>query len=96
MLTEVRFQLSGCDGQYLVLVPAYVNDKGPYDFILDTGAGISLVSPRLAGHLGIAATGSEERFGAGGKVKVSLGKIESLAIGEARLELDQVRISDEL
>ncbi len=97
MLTEVGFQLAGCDGeQPLIVVPTYVNDKGPYDFILDTGAGISLVSSALAHRLGITAMDSEERTGAGGKIKVLLGRVRSLAIGEARLGLDQVRISDEL
>jgi hypothetical protein len=56
MLTEVKFRMAGCGEQQLIIVPAYVNGNGPYDFI----------------------------------------KVESLAIGDARLPLDQVRISAEL
>ena len=93
MFTEVSFRLTGCG---LISVPGYVNDTGPYDFTVDTGAGVSLISPRLAHQLEIVATGSEYRTGAGGQVEVALGKVQSLAIGEARLELDQVGISDEL
>lgn len=93
MFTEVSFRLMGCG---LISVPGYINDIGPYDLTVDTGAGVSLISPRPAQLLEIAATGSEYRTGAGGRVEVALGKVQSLAIGEARLELDQVRISDDL
>lgn len=83
MLAEVGFRLAGTENP-LILIPASVNERGPYEFILDTGAGMSLVSPRLADVLGIVATGSRESVGAAGRVSVSLGRVDSLAVGAAR------------
>lgn len=83
MFAEVSFRLAGGENP-LLLVPATVNDRGPYTFILDTGAGASLLSPRLADELGVVANGSKEGTGAGGKVTVALSSLDSLAIGEAR------------
>jgi predicted aspartyl protease len=95
MMTEANFRLAG-GAQPLMLVPAFVNGKGPCEFILDTGAGITLLTAELARQLGITPTESKEGMGAGGKVKVSLGKVASLAIGEARIEALQVAITPEL
>jgi predicted aspartyl protease len=83
MFAEVGFRLVGGDNP-LILVPANVNDRGPYEFILDTGAGTSLISPRLADRLGIAGTSSRDGAGAGGRVSVSLATASSLAVGGAR------------
>jgi predicted aspartyl protease len=82
LLAEVGFRLAGTDDP-LILIPASVNERGPYEFILDTGAGMSLVSPRLAAGLGIATDGSREGAGAGGRVTVAIGRVESLAVGAA-------------
>jgi predicted aspartyl protease len=95
MLTEINFRLLG-GAQPLIIVPAHVNGRGPFEFILDTGAGTSLLSPELAQWLGITPTESKEGAGAGGKVKVSLGRVESLAIGRAKIENVQVAITDEI
>ena len=40
----------------LLLVPVLVKGKGPYDFVLDTGASATLLAPTLAEHLGLSAT----------------------------------------
>src|SRR5205085_11082323 len=95
MPTEVKFRLAG-GAQPLILVPASVNGDGPHEFILDTGAGLSLLTPELAEHLGVKATESKEGMGAGGKVTISLGVAESLSIGQARIESVQVGITDEV
>ncbi|MBI1729075.1 aspartyl protease family protein [Candidatus Acetothermia bacterium] len=95
MMTEASFRLAG-GAQPLMLVPAFVNGKGPYEFILDTGAGTSLLTSELARQLGITPTETKEGMGAGGKVKVSLGKVESLAIGQAKIKEIQVAITEEL
>lgn len=95
MLTEVNFRLAG-GAQPLILVPASVNNDGPHEFILDTGAGISLLTPELAERVGVAVTESKEGMGAGGKLTISLGVAESLSIGEANAENVQVAITSEL
>ncbi|MEW6733965.1 MAG: aspartyl protease family protein [Acidobacteriota bacterium] len=95
MNTEVDFRLAGGQ-QPLILLPTFVNKKGPYQFILDTGAGTSLLAPQLAENLGVAITETKEGTGAGGKLKVSLGNVESLAIGDAELNNVQVAITDDI
>jgi hypothetical protein len=43
---KVKFRLAG-DAQPLILLPVQVNGDGPFEFILDTGAGTSLLSSDL-------------------------------------------------
>ena len=93
MTSLVKFNLAGNE-QPLILVPVFVNKKGPFEFILDTGAGTSLLSTELAQRLGINEGESKEAMGAGGKVKVILSQVESLAIGAATLENVQIAITD--
>ena len=95
MFAEVPFRLAGGDNP-LILIPAMVNDRGPYEFILDTGAGTSLVSKRLAGSLGLIATGMREGAGAGGRVQVELASLDSLTVGGARREPMPVAITAEV
>ena len=95
MFAEVGFRLAGGDNP-LILIPASVADRGPYEFILDTGAGISLLSPRLADEFGLVATGSKQGTGAAGKVTVALASVASLAVGQARRAPMSIAITAEM
>src|SRR5436309_5233870 len=88
-----KFRLAG-GAQPLILLPVRVNDRGPFDFILDTGAGTSLLSSELAKELGTKIIGSKDGQSAGGKVSVSLGKVDSMAVGEAKLNDVDVGVVD--
>ena len=90
---KIKFRLAG-GTQPLILLPTRVNGAGPFDFILDTGAGTSLLSTELAQQLKIKVLGTKEGQSAGGKVSVSLAKVESLAIGQAKIEDVEVGIVD--
>jgi predicted aspartyl protease len=90
---RVKFRLPG-GAQPLILVPVHVNGEGPFEFILDTGAGTSLLSPELAKQLGAEILASKNGQTAGGSVSVSLAKVKSLAVGEAKLEDAEVGIVD--
>ena len=83
--TRVKFRLAG-GAQPLILLPVHVNDRGPFDFILDTGAGTSLLTPERAKELDVQIVGSKEGQSAGGKVAVSLAKADSLAVGDIRVQ----------
>lgn len=83
--TKVKFRLAG-GAQPLILLPVHVNGRGPFDFILDTGAGTSLLTPELAKELNVEIIGAKEGQSAGGKVAVSLAKADSLGVGELRME----------
>src|SRR5882672_10690080 len=89
----VKFRLGG-GAQPLILLPVHVNNRGPFDFILDTGAGTSLLSSELAKQLELKVIGSKEGQSAGGKVSVSLAKVDTLVVGETRLDDVDVGIVD--
>ena len=91
--SKVKFRLAG-GAQPLILLPIHVNDGGPFDFILDTGAGTSLLSSELAKQLGVKIISSKEGHTAGGKVAVSLAKVHSLAVGETKLDDVDVGVVD--
>src|SRR5262249_23645317 len=91
--STVKFRLTG-GAQPLILIPVRVNDRGPFEFILDTGAGTSLLSSELAKELEIKNLGSKEGEGGGGKIAVSLAKVGSLAVGEMRFQNVDVAIVD--
>src|SRR6267378_3202387 len=90
---KIKFRLAG-GAQPLILVPVHVNDRGPFDFILDTGAGTSLLASDLAKELELKTISSKEGQSAGGKVSVSLSKVDSLAAGKAKLGDVDVGIVD--
>jgi predicted aspartyl protease len=90
---SVRFRLAG-GAQPLILIPVEVNDHGPFDFILDTGAGTSLLSTQLADKIKVKVLGSKQGQSAGGAVSVSLAKAGSVSVGEARLTDVDVGIVD--
>ena len=91
--SKTKFRLAG-GAQPLILLPVHVNERGPFDFILDTGAGTSLLSSDLATELDVKTIGSKEGQSAGGKVSVSLAKIDSLAVSETKLDNVDVGIVD--
>src|SRR6476646_11852036 len=82
---RLKFRLAG-GAQPLILLPVEVNGEGPFDFILDTGAGTSLLSSDLAKKLKIKIISTKEGQSAGGKISVSLAKVDSLAVGQAKLD----------
>ena len=90
---EHAFKLAKPD-KPLVLLETMVNGKGPYRFVLDTGAGMTMISPQLAKTLEVKRDETQKGVGAGGKIKVHFGTLESLAIGETRLEGLKVGIMD--
>src|SRR6266702_2424936 len=92
-LNSNKFRLAGGE-QPLILLPVHVNDRGPFDFILDTGAGTSLLSSELAKQLEAKVIGSKEGQSAGGKVSVSLAKVDSISVGETKLHDVDVGIVD--
>ncbi|HWY40081.1 MAG TPA: retropepsin-like aspartic protease [Chthoniobacterales bacterium] len=91
--SKIGFRLAG-GAQPLILLPVQVNDRGPFDFILDTGAGTSLLSTEVAKKLDIKVIGSKEGQSAGGNVSVSLAKVDSLTVAETKVEDVDVGIVD--
>lgn len=62
------------------VVSVQVNDKGPFDMVLDTGAQVSLLAPALAGQLGLAPMKSDMHIaGATGAVAARVYPVDHLA-----------------
>jgi predicted aspartyl protease len=78
--------VSGAGGARLVLVPVYIQSRGPYDFALDTGAARSLVDSRVANQLRLPSTGTEQAVtGISGtseatRVRVSSWRVDSVEL----------------
>jgi predicted aspartyl protease len=92
---SVQFRRVGA-AQPLIVLPVSVNGKGPFSFVLDTGAGISLVTPSVADEAGIVRTSSKEGRGAGGVVRLELGTADAFAVGPAGVTHLTVGVTPEL
>jgi hypothetical protein len=69
----------------LMLVDVAVNGGEPRPFILDTGASGTVVDAAAAGVKPEATVGTGTMRGAGGEVEIDVVKLDSLALGDARL-----------
>jgi predicted aspartyl protease len=66
-------------------VPVLVNGRGPFPFVIDTGANRSVVSDALAAQLGLPASGSLQIRAAAGLARADSVRVASLAVGYRRL-----------
>lgn len=95
MHATVPFEFAA-PGLPLVVVPTTVNDCGPYRFVLDTGAGHCLLTPRVAQALNLEAGTAKEAVGAGGRVELELSRVASITVGGARVTSLEVGVTAEL
>jgi predicted aspartyl protease len=79
---EIPFKLVGI-GESAIVVPVLVNGRGPYDFILDTGATLTCVDATLETELRLPERFAQFGVGAGaeGVGRVRLVTIDSLRVG---------------
>ncbi len=63
-----------------IWLKVWVNDKGPYSFLLDSGAGATCIDSGMASKLGLRVEGVVEGKGAGGSQTVSFCKVRSLKL----------------
>src|SRR5436189_5552832 len=81
---KVKFRLAG-GAQPLILLPVQVNGDGPFEFILDTGAGTSLLSSYLSDKLNIKIISTKKGQNAGVKISCLLAKLDTFDIGASTL-----------
>ena len=80
---------------HLIGVPVHINGKGPYDFVLDTGAGNTVVTPKLAKEIGLEAKPVHGiARGVGGDVQLELAAAETLSVGDSKISNTQVVVLD--
>ena len=94
MTKPIAFKLAKPE-KPLILLEVRVNDRGPFHFVLDTGAGMTIITPELADKLEVRRDeANDQAVGAGGRVQVQFGTLKSIAVGETRLEELKVGIMD--
>lgn len=92
----VPFSLAKPD-KPLIILETLVDNEGPFRFVLDTGAGATVISPALAEKLAIEPDDGQaprKATGAGGSVDVRMGKVKSIGVGEAKIDELAVVIMD--
>ena len=89
----------------LVVVPMYINNKGPYNFILDTGVGITVITdPALKDSLNLKYLRKIELSGLGGQIELTayttpflnfkIGATEAKSCAAAILDDDILNLSN--
>jgi predicted aspartyl protease len=79
----------------LIAVDVFVNEKGPFRFVLDTGASLTMAAPALVRRAGIRMDKLQNAHALGieGPLPVKLGHISSLRIGGVSLSDLSVGVS---
>ncbi len=76
-------------------VKVMINGKGPFRFVIDTGASLSVISDQAARRLGlrvVARGGMARAVGGSGSFPISYGLLDSIEIGTAKVETVPVYI----
>ena len=82
------------DNTSLVVVPVTINGRGPFRFLLDTGASNTFLSSAVADSLGIPDGRRELLISAGGDVPVSMRTLKTMSVGAAHLENIEIAVGD--
>jgi len=90
--SKLQFSLA----KRLIILPVYVNDHGPFGFILDTGAGQSMLSRHAVKRLKLKSSPLREKgLGAGGTVALRSTVVDSLKLADVSLTDREVRVIDQ-
>lgn len=76
-------------------ISVMLNGKGPLRFVIDTGASLSVLSDKAAERLGIkpvARGGNARAVGGTGKFPIIYGLLDSMTIGETKIDLVPIYI----
>ncbi len=84
------------DDLSMIIVPVSINGSGPYDFMLDTGCGKTMVDQRLAEELHLSRVGENTVVGVMASAKMSVVHVNSISVGGAAVSGGDVYRSDHL
>ena len=77
-----------------IIVPVVINHTGPYQFLLDTGTGSTIVDPLLATELHLKTQGSAEVVGVGFSTQASFAYLDLLEAGSHSVANHPVVVHD--
>ncbi|UCG36640.1 MAG: clan AA aspartic protease [Candidatus Bathyarchaeota archaeon] len=68
----------------IITLKATVNEKGPFDFVFDTGASVTVIEKQTAAKLGLSEKvgATREALGAGGALSSSMATDKSKKVGD--------------
>ncbi len=89
----IPFKISRQD-RPLILVNTIINSQKTYQFILDTGASFTVISPTLAYEMGVTGTMDDTLIGASGAVRSSSAIINTLSIDNTSITNVSVMIAN--
>jgi Aspartyl protease len=78
----------------LIVIPVMVNHAGPFDFIVDTGAQITVVDPFLGSQLGLKSQGTVGILSAASHARTSVTILNTLEAASHMVEKPLVLIQD--
>jgi hypothetical protein len=81
-------------GRSLIAVPVMLDNTGPYDFVVDTGAQITTIDPRLAAALHPKQLGATHVTGIGSYSEAAYGQLASLQAGTYAIKDPLVLVQD--
>ncbi len=75
------------EGHPLLIVKASINEHGPYNLVIDTGASMTIISRLTARNARVARLKTPQAYAlsAGGRSEVEIGRIEELMVGTIRV-----------
>jgi len=80
---------------HLIQVPVAINNQGPFDFVIDTGAGSSVITPGLAKLLNLQTQPVNGiARGIGGDVKLEFTSLNQFSFGSFKQENMQIAVID--
>jgi Aspartyl protease len=77
-----------------IIVPVVINRTGPYEFLVDTGTGSTIVDPLLATELHLKTRGSAEVVGVGFSTAASFAYLDLLEAGSHSVTNHPVEVED--
>jgi aspartyl protease len=77
-----------------IIVAVTFNDSVTANLVLDTGAGQTMISKRIANDLRLYSTGAGTRIGVGGAVSVPTATLDAIRVGDADVKNMHVSIHD--
>ena len=80
---------------HMVGVPVSINGQGPFEFVIDTGAGGTVITPKLATELGLDLKSFDGiARGIGGDAKGHLATLNQVSVGGVNVEQHPVVVID--
>ena len=80
----------------LIVVPVMINGSGPYDFMLDTGAGLTILEPKLAAELTLPHVGEKRLVSVQRIETISTVHVDSISVAGATAVVHELVTSDQV